>query len=233
MELTADDVERYVEEYRAEEPLYPVEQEGIETLPDALRAGEYGPRDAEWVVRWYFRRYLGEYPHDERAEIEDQFADVEMGRVKAAIADAADAIDDAVESETHTSESETHTSESETHTSESLSGRTGRSDDGSDAQPAHAAALDALTDLPAVDVRVGSAFLTFLHPDTYVPIGEREWEILRDVSSLDRSYPTSPSIEDYGRFLESVREIENRLETDARTTYMVLWRLSKEDGSTT
>lgn len=208
MELTPADVKRYVEEYRSEEPLYPVEQEGIETLPDAFRAGEYGPRDAEWVVRWYFRRYLGEYPHDERAAIEERFADVEMGRVKAAIAEAVEAIDGANDDPD-----------------------AGSSDVEIGSSDGYAEALAALTELPAVDVRVGSAFLTFLDPDTYLPIGDREWEVMSELSTIDDPYPPAPTIADYGRFLENVREIEERHEIDSRTAYMAIWRLWKEDDS--
>lgn len=205
MELTPDDVERYVEEYRSEEPLYPVEQEGIETLPDAFRAGEYGPRDAEWVVRWYFRRYLGEYPHDERSAIEERFADINMGRVKAAIAEAIEAIDDAA---------------GEPVTRPPGDGPTATGYD---------EALAALTDLPAVDVRVGSAFLTFLSPDTFLPIGDREWEAMCELQTIDEPYPSDPTIADYGRYLDAVHETRDMLETDVRSVYMVVWRSHTAD----
>lgn len=197
MELTAEQVDEYAAEYRAEEPLYPVEQESIESLPDAFRAGEYGPRDAQWVVRWYFRRYLSEYPHDERSAIEDQFADVDMGRVKSAIYDAIDAVDES-------------------------SGTDG-----------YEAALESLTELPAVDVRVGSAFLTFIEPDSYLPIGEREWAVLREVGSLTEAYPPSPTIEEYGRFLEAARSLSDRLDRDLRTLHLAIWRRWKDANAET
>lgn len=73
MELTRSTVERKAEEYRAEEPLYPVEQDGVETLPAALSSGEFGRRDAEWVVRWYYRRFLGAIPNAERRAGEERF----------------------------------------------------------------------------------------------------------------------------------------------------------------
>ncbi|WP_418282570.1 hypothetical protein [Halorubrum sp. DTA98] len=192
MELAPADVDRYVAAYRAEEPLYPVEQESIESLPDAFRAGEYGPRDAEWVVRWYFRRDQSAYPHEERREIEERFADVDMGKVKAAIADAIEAID----------------------------GSSGDPDE----PAAHEGALAALTRLPAVDVRVGSAFLTFINPDMYVPIGAREWTAVRQLTSLEGPYPDAPSIEEYGRYLAAVRDLRNRLDRDTRSIYMTIWR---------
>ncbi|WP_202946612.1 hypothetical protein [Halalkalicoccus jeotgali] len=59
MTLTRSTIEEKVAEYEREEPFYPVEQEGIETYPAAFAAGEFGFRDAEWVVQWYYRRYLG------------------------------------------------------------------------------------------------------------------------------------------------------------------------------
>lgn len=86
MKLTARAVERYVDAYREHEPLYPVEQESVESLPRAFRTGEYGRRDAQWVVRWYYRRYLGAYPDDERRAIESRFAAADFEAVREAIA---------------------------------------------------------------------------------------------------------------------------------------------------
>lgn len=194
MELESGAIDEYAAEYRAEEPLYPVERESIESLPDAFRAGEYGPRDAQWVVRWYFRRYLSAYPHDERTTIEDRFADVDMGRVKSAIAEAIEAID-------------------------------GNESD------AHENALESLTRLPGVDVRVGSAFLTFLDPDSYLPIGEREWAVLRESGSLTEPYPSPPTIEEYGRFLEAARECADAVDRDLRTLHLAIWRRWKETNA--
>jgi hypothetical protein len=73
MELTRSLVEREAEAYAREAPLYPVERERVETLPDAFRAGEFGWRDAEWVVRWYYRRSPGSVPDDERRRRERRF----------------------------------------------------------------------------------------------------------------------------------------------------------------
>ena len=47
MELTHSLVADATAAYRAEEPLYDVEREQIETLPNAFAAGRFGRRDAE------------------------------------------------------------------------------------------------------------------------------------------------------------------------------------------
>lgn len=99
MALARSLVRAKADEYRAQEPLFPVEQEAIETLPDAFAAGEFGWRDAEWVVQWYYRRSLGAVPNADRREREDQFGRNEFDDVRdalvsvAAAADPADRID--------------------------------------------------------------------------------------------------------------------------------------------
>lgn len=75
MDLTASLVESKADEYDQVQPLAAVEQEHREILPGMLTGGEFGWRDAEWVVQWYFRRYLGAYPDDERRTVEDAFGD--------------------------------------------------------------------------------------------------------------------------------------------------------------
>lgn len=62
MDLTGPLLRAEAEAYRMDEPLYPVECEQIEMLPDAFEAGTFGRRDAEWVVQWYYQRFLGAYP---------------------------------------------------------------------------------------------------------------------------------------------------------------------------
>lgn len=212
MDLSSEDVDRYVAAYRDEEPFYPVERESIESLPDALRAREYGPRDAEWVVRWYFRRFLS-YPHDERREIEERFAEVDMRTVKPAITEAIAAVDGEFDD------------------------ADGEPGDGEvdEAGDDYETALSTLTDLPAVDVRVGSAFLTFIAPDRYVPISEPEWATVREltatddgVPAIDDSYPDPPTIEAYGRYLEAVRSLAEILDRDLREIHMAIWRLRPE-----
>ncbi|OLZ41590.1 hypothetical protein A6E15_11615 [Natrinema saccharevitans] len=93
MELSASLVASKAREYREREPLYAVEAEQLETLPAAFAAGEYGRRDAVWVVRWYYRRFLGDYPDDERRAAEDRFRNNDFDAVRDAIAEAVGAGD--------------------------------------------------------------------------------------------------------------------------------------------
>lgn len=93
MALTREVVLEKAEEYAETEPLFAVESENIETLPQAYRSGNYGWRDAVWVVRWYYRRYLGEYPDDQRRAGEAAFDDNGFDEVRTAIAEAVDADD--------------------------------------------------------------------------------------------------------------------------------------------
>lgn len=93
MELTRPLVEAEAREYREHEPLYAVEAEQLETLPAAFAAGEYGRRDAVWVVRWYYRRFLGDYPDADRRAAEDRFRNNDFEAVRDAIAGAVDAAD--------------------------------------------------------------------------------------------------------------------------------------------
>ncbi|OAQ52032.1 hypothetical protein HTG_13705 [Natrinema mahii] len=93
MDLTASLVAARAREYREREPLYAVEAEQLETLPAAFAAGEYGRRDAVWVVRWYYRRFLGDYPDADRRAAEDRFRDNDFDAVRDAIADAVAARD--------------------------------------------------------------------------------------------------------------------------------------------
>lgn len=92
MELSRDDVVATIEAYRESEPLYTVESEAVETLPGAFRSGEYGRRDAQWVVRWYGRRYLGDAPAGEdRGRREAAFEGADFEAVRDAIATAVEA----------------------------------------------------------------------------------------------------------------------------------------------
>ncbi len=88
MDLTRELVDEKAAEYAEEEPLYAVEAESIETLGDAYRSGEYGWRDAMWVVRWYYRRYLGEYPDRSRRSGEEAFGENDFEAVRNAISGA-------------------------------------------------------------------------------------------------------------------------------------------------
>ncbi|WP_121742107.1 hypothetical protein [Natronorubrum halophilum] len=93
MELTRSLVETRAREYREREALYTVEQENLETLPGAFESGEYGRRDTAWVVRWYYRRFLGDYPDAERRKAEEELRDNDFEAVRSAISDAVDAVD--------------------------------------------------------------------------------------------------------------------------------------------
>lgn len=75
MDLSAALVESKATEYDQYQPLSTVEQEHREILPEMLSEGDFGWRDAEWVVQWYFRRYLGAYPDEERRAVEEAFGD--------------------------------------------------------------------------------------------------------------------------------------------------------------
>ena len=86
-------VESLASEYADAEPLYTVEAEGVETLPGAFSSGEYGWRDAAWVVRWYCRRSLRSGSDAPRRAIEDEFEDNGMDAVRDAIAGAVEADD--------------------------------------------------------------------------------------------------------------------------------------------
>lgn len=85
MELTASLVASKAREYRHQEPLYDVEQERIETLPDAFGDDAFHWKDAEWVFRWYFRRFLGDFPHVERQPAEDAFRENSFEAIREAL----------------------------------------------------------------------------------------------------------------------------------------------------
>jgi hypothetical protein len=91
--LTAERVAELAAEYEREEPFDTVEREQIETLPGALADGQFGWRDAEWVVRWYHRRPGRGVPDDERTAAETRFGENEYEAVADAIAAAVAASD--------------------------------------------------------------------------------------------------------------------------------------------
>nr|WP_193570051.1 hypothetical protein [Halorussus sp. JP-T4] len=97
--MTRSTVTAAAEEYREREPLYAVERDQVRTLPAAFASGEFGWRDAEWVVRWYYRRYLGEYPDPERRDAEERFGENDYEDIGEAIADvvATDSVSDRVD----------------------------------------------------------------------------------------------------------------------------------------
>lgn len=88
MNLTRAVVEAKANEYRDSAPLYAVERDHLEMLPEAFQSGDFDYRDAEWVVRWTFRRHLGAYPEGERRDHEDAYGDNDEAAIRAALADA-------------------------------------------------------------------------------------------------------------------------------------------------
>jgi len=93
MELTRERVEREAGEYETEGQLYAVEQQQVDIFPEMVRDDEFGWRDVEWVVQWYYRRYLGAYPDDERRASEEAFADNGYEDVRGVLAAVTDADD--------------------------------------------------------------------------------------------------------------------------------------------
>jgi hypothetical protein len=91
MELSRSVIAEEAEAYEANEPLYAVEAEQIEGLPQAFATGEFGWRDAEWVVQWYYRRRLGGVPNDERRAREAEFGENDYEAVRDALRDAHEA----------------------------------------------------------------------------------------------------------------------------------------------
>jgi len=73
MDLTPSLVRSKAEAYRESQPLAAVEQDHVEMLPKMLASGDFGWRDVEWVVQWYFRRDLGAYPDEARLAAEEAF----------------------------------------------------------------------------------------------------------------------------------------------------------------
>ncbi len=185
MDLTQADVDRYIQEYRESEPLYAVEQQSIETTPDAFKNDDFGPRDAEWIVRWYFRRYLGAYPHRDRRKAEEAFAETDFRTMRTTILDAVDAVE------------EGHT----------------------------ASAIEYLTELPAVNMEIATAFLQFISPEEYVVVGDREWTVVAALTDLSDPYPEEElDMEAYADHLAAVRSLADRYDRSLWECYMAIWR---------
>lgn len=91
MDLSPETVSSLASEYRAVQPLASVEEEHLEILPSTFASGDYGWREAEWVVQWYFRRFLGAYPDADRRAAEAAFGENDYETVHDAIAGAVDA----------------------------------------------------------------------------------------------------------------------------------------------
>ena len=87
MDLSPADVRDLAAEYEAQEPLAAVEEDHVKILPRTFASGEYGWRDAKWVVRWYYRRFLGDVPNAERRAGETAFEENDFDDVRAVIQD--------------------------------------------------------------------------------------------------------------------------------------------------
>ena len=94
MDRFPEDVQSLATGYRAVQPLAVVEEEHLEILPSTLADGDYGWRDAEWIVQWYYRRFLGAYPDADRRAAEAVFGENDYEAVHAAITRAIEAEDD-------------------------------------------------------------------------------------------------------------------------------------------
>lgn len=202
MDLSESTIRDRARAYAEAEPLYDVERQHVETVPKTFAGDEYGRRDAQWIVRWYFRRYLGEYPDRERREREEAFRDNDFGDVIDAIGTAADAVG-----------------------AGAIAGEASvESGAGSDGYPDVDAAFDGLTALDGVDVAVASGFLQFLAPSRFVAIDRRTWGVLVAAGELDGPYPDPPSTADYRQFDGACRAVMERTGVDAWTLYRALWR---------
>lgn len=93
MELTRTLIEAEAREYERTEPFAAVERTSLDSFPAAFREGAFTWRDAQWVVRWYYRRRLGDVSHTTRRDAEDAFRDNDFDRVREAVAAAVEADD--------------------------------------------------------------------------------------------------------------------------------------------
>ena len=91
MDLTPATVTAAREAYPDRQALAAVEGDHVGLLPKAFAEGDFGWRDAEWVVQWYYRRFLGAFPDEERREMEDAYGENGYEAVRAAIAGAVEA----------------------------------------------------------------------------------------------------------------------------------------------
>lgn len=73
MTLSTATVDEAVDDYPSVQPLDAVEAEHVELLPETFADGDYGWRTAEWVVQWYYRRFLGAYPDEDRRAGEEAY----------------------------------------------------------------------------------------------------------------------------------------------------------------
>lgn len=92
-DLTPDRVAALADRYGRESAFYLVERDRLDTLPGAVRDDALVWKDAEWIVRWYFRRHLDEPRAGDRAEVETAFRENPWGEVRASMLAAVEADD--------------------------------------------------------------------------------------------------------------------------------------------
>lgn len=87
IDLTRERIDSLADEYGEREPFDLVEREHIETVPATFAAGDFGRRDAEWPIQWYYRRRT--LPDAERRAAEERFLDNDYEAMVDAIQGAA------------------------------------------------------------------------------------------------------------------------------------------------
>ena len=208
--LDRETVASLASEYPDHQPLAAVEDEHRELLPETFASGDYGWRDAEWVVQWYFRRFLGAIPNAERRAAEEAYGENDYEDVHAAIGDVT-AVERADGTEDTDATEGTYATE------------------GTDAD-ATAAKLDRLADLTGVDSSIASAFLGYIEPDSYIVASRAEWEALRSAGEIDTAYPDPPSADEYERYLTVCRSIAERTDCDLWMVYRALWMIGRDES---
>ncbi|WP_144920432.1 hypothetical protein [Halorubrum salsamenti] len=197
MDISLADVENHVadhvEAYRESAPFHPVEAEAIGSLSEAFRAGEYGKRDVEWIVRWYFRRAVTDIDHEERRAVEDAVSDVEPRELRGAMWDAIDALDDEIGDPPH-------------HRALDALTRIPGID------VAVASALLWFLDPDAYFVVGEREWVTVAALTDDARAG----------ADLDGPYPEPMTVDAYDRFLDAVRDLADRLGVDHWRLYMVI-----------
>ena len=91
MDLTPATVTAARREYPDRQALAAVERDHLDMLPRAFAEGDFGWRDAEWVVQWYYRRDLGAFPDETRRAREGAYGENDYEAVQAAIEGAVEA----------------------------------------------------------------------------------------------------------------------------------------------
>jgi hypothetical protein len=203
MDLSLPDVEGrvadHVEAYRESAPFHPVEAEAIGSLAEAFRAGEYGKRDVEWVVRWYFRRAVTDIDHEERRPVESAVSDAEPRELRGAMWDAIDALDDEIGDPPHHRALDALTQIP-----------------GVDTEVATALLWFLDPDEYLVVGEREWAVVAALTDDARLD------------ADLDDAYPEPMTVDAYDRYLDAVRELADRLGVDHWRLYMVIRRIHAE-----